>query len=425
MVNVRGGIADQGVWSLSNVSLIVITAKRSNLQDVGVMGVVVLVYALLLGMVRSATGLPMLIRFSGSDVEARRAATGAAAGTAALLGLGGTIAFVVVGLLGSDRMQGPMVAVGLLFPLLVVQDVVRHAWLAAHRPWRAARTDLLWLLVCVAGYPIAITQGYGATGLATAWAAGGALSGIAGLVVLRVRLVARQVTGFLRDHWDLTRNHIAENTLQVGSMAVGIAILGFVTNLDDVGQARLGQSLLGPLRTLVTGVALALVPEAVRTVPRGAEPLRHHARLTSVGLVGLSTIFGLALLVIPDGVGELALGDNWDAAQQISLPLSLGMAATAACFGPLVGLRSLQQAGVVVRCASIQVAAAAVGFIVGAFVDGAMGAAFGQAIGVVVTIPPWWRAFDRAIETSPLLGRAVAGAGPDDEVLLIDELGGA
>ena len=124
----------------------------------------------------------------------------------------------------------------------------------------------------------------------------------------------------------------------------------------------------------------------------------------SVGLAAISAAAGVALQLVPDSVGELAFGDNWGAAQEIALPLSIGFVALGVCFGPLVGLRALQQARTIVVCSVAQVVVSGIGFIAGALVDDAAGAALGQSIGVGLTTVVWWRAFTKAAASTPLPG---------------------
>lgn len=398
MGRMAGGVFDQAVWALSNLSLVIVVAKRSGLDDIGAIGLVVLLYVLVLGLVRAATGLSLIIRFTAVGPAEHREGGGAAVVSAALLGLIGTVLLAAVGLIGGGRLTGPMVVVAVQFPLLMVQDVVRYIWLAERRPWRAARTDFVWVVVSVAGYGVALAAGGGTTAMTAAWALGGSVSGLLDLLVLRLPLLDRSHLGFARRHWDLTHNQAIEAFLQYGSSVFAVALLGLVASLKAVGQVNLGTSLLGPLRALLLGVAMAAVPDAVHTAKEGVAVLRRHILVVSLCLGAMAAACGVAIQVIPDGLGTLIVGKNWHAAQAIAVPLSVGFLGLAVSFGPLVGLRSQERARVIVRCSIIQVIGGTAGFMIGAVVGGAISAAYGQAVALVLATAVWWRAWIAATD---------------------------
>lgn len=418
LARMLGGVVDQGLWGLSNISLVVVAAKRSGLEDVGVMGLVVLLYVLLLGATRALTGMALIVRFSAGDETARREAGGAALRSSALLGVAGAAVFLAVGLIAGGRIRGPMLAVGALFPPLMMQDVIRHYWLAERRPWQAARVDLLWLVISLIGYPIAIVEGLGTAGMALAWAAGGALSGLVDVTVLRLPLRRRDGVRFATAHWDLSRYQLIEAVLQYGSAVFAVSLLGLVSDLEAVGQVRLGQSLLSPLRTLLLGVAMAAVPDAVHMALAGPRVLRRHIRWVSVGLGGLAALSGIAIQLLPDRLGTVMLGTNWDAAKAIAIPLSIGFVGIAISFGPMVGLRSIGRAALIVRCSFVQVVLGTIGFVWGAVVGGAGGAAGGQAVGLLLATVVWWRGWSGAA-----MPTTTDGTDDAHEALAIEELG--
>jgi O-antigen/teichoic acid export membrane protein len=314
-----------------------------------------------------------------------------------------------------------MVAVGILLPLLMVQDVIRYHWLAQRRAWRAGVTDLVWLVVSLIAYPIAIVKGYGTTGMAFSWALGGAASALVDLAVLRLPLALRGHIGFVKQNWDLSRHQMIEAVLQYGSSVASVAMLGVVANLNAVGQIRLGQTLLGPLRTLLLGVAMAEVPETVHIARRSTLLLRRRIRSLGLMLAALVMVAGVVIQLIPGGFGSVLLGQNWHAAQQVAVPLVFGFVSVAFMFGPLVGLRALERAAVVVRCSVVQVVLSTVGFVVGALIGDAIGAAVGQSIGLILSATVWWRAWTQ--NAKAYVPASVESRTPDGEELLIEELG--
>ena len=68
------------------------------------------------------------------------------------------------------------------------------------------------------------------------------------------------------------------------------------------------------------------------------------------GQAAAALLWGAALLLVPDRVGELVLGDVWNSASELIVPVTLGVAGAGLGTGAAAGLRALAAARRSLRC---------------------------------------------------------------------------
>src|SRR4029453_12014992 len=125
-----------------------------------------------------------------------------------------------------------------------------------------------------------------------------------------------------------------------------LALFGIagVVGLRAVGALRGGQILLGPVRVLLLGARLAEIPDGVRALRTSPSELRRRCVILSAILTAAAMAWTGALLLMPNRLGEAALGGTWGAASGTLLPLGLALAGTGAMTGAFVGLRAMAAA---------------------------------------------------------------------------------
>jgi hypothetical protein len=283
----------------------------------------------------------------------------------------------------------------------MVQDVVRYGWFSARRPWKAALVDTIWLLASVAGYGLAIAADWGTTGLAAAWACGGALAGLVGVVQLRIDLRIGRPVAWVREHWVLCRNFFGE-ALMFASVQLGLAeLLRVVGGLEDVGTVRLAVALTGPLRVVIVGAGVALLPEAIRRRRSGTEALVRFGARISIGLAVVAAVWTIALQLVPDSIGDSLLGASWDGGQRMALPTGLSFVAIALGAGSLVGIRA-HRPELSYRGTAAVAGLSAAGFCAGLLIFDAFGALVGHAIGTALGVAFAWSVLVHALRDYPV-----------------------
>lgn len=99
---------------------------------------------------------------------------------------------------------------------------------------------------------------------------------------------------------------------------------------------------------------------------------------------------GAALLLVPDRLGELVLGDVWSGASELIVPVTLSVAGAGLGTGAAAGLRALAAARRSLRCQLFASACYVAGGLGGAVAGGTVGSAWGAAAASVCGSVVWW-----------------------------------
>ena len=176
------GLTDQAFSSITNFALASIVARTVTAVEFGAFSLVFSVYLLVLGVVRAFATLPMLVRYSASEHEgwsdgARRATGWAIVG-------GGIAAAVCAGLsLVFRSAAGPLLALGVSLPGLMLQETWRLAFVARGKPAAALVNDIVWALVLAPALWLAVqADTSSATAFILAWGLSGTVAGIFGML---------------------------------------------------------------------------------------------------------------------------------------------------------------------------------------------------------------------------------------------------
>jgi hypothetical protein len=296
-----------------------------------------------------------------------------------------------------------------MLPGLLVQDNWRFVFFTQGRPALAAGNDIAWACIQFPLLAFLLHSGSGVSGCVLAW--GGAASAAAVLGAFQARLVpnVRGSASWLREHFDLASRYAAEFLVERGSLQVALYAVAVVAGLAALGSLRAAQVLVGPVAILFLSAEVVALPETVRLLDRSMARFRQSARLLSVALTVVALAWGSLLVFLPDSAGQWLLHANWQAAHPLLIPVVLAIAATAASMGPWVALRALQAATASLRVRVIIAPITLIAAVIGALVNGALGAAIGLAIERWIAVAIWWREYDRQLkrrlptrdETSP------------------------
>ena len=284
--NVSWNVIDQALSALSNIILTVIVARSVSPGDFGAFAIAFFVFGTFVAVTKSLVGEPLQMRFSGASADKQKTAIEGALGAALLIGLLAAGGVAVTAPLTHQGVQRALLALAVVLPALVVQDSCRMALFALARPRGAAVIDAVWTAVMVVLLILLVAlERDQVQWLTIAWGIGAAVSGVLGLLLMKVRPLPRMATSWLREQWDLARYMFAEYFLGLGAMHLGILLLGVIAASDAVGALRAAQVLLGPIGILGVAAFQFAVPEIAR---------RHDpkARTLTVLGAGLSTVLG-------------------------------------------------------------------------------------------------------------------------------------
>jgi len=382
------------VSSLTNFAVSIYLVHSLGAAQFGAFGLVYVTYGFALNVSRGLSTDPLMVRFSGTDVTRWRRAVAMCTGTATVVGLiAGACALVAAAILGGTP-GAAFRALGLMLPVLMLQDSWRYSFFALGRGSQAFLNDTVWAVTLLPTLVMLRKTGHADVfWFVFAW---GATAGVAAAVgPLQARVVPKlsEAGSWLSQHRDLGWRYMAEGTSSsIAGQLRGYG-MGFLLGLAAVGYVQAAATLLGPMTILFLAMSLVTIPEAARVLRRAPTRLPLFCMLVSGGLAALGLAWAIVLLVaLPRGLGGWLLGPIWRPTYPLVVPTMLGVIGQGAGAGAFAGLHAL---GASRRSLNAVVlgAAAFVGFsLIGAVAGGAVGAIWGTAVAVwISTMMLWWQ----------------------------------
>ncbi|MGW6845262.1 hypothetical protein [Streptomyces sp. NPDC054958] len=378
-------VLDQAASSATNILVLVLAARLSSASGFADFSMVYVTFSVLLGLNMAYVGQSLVLeKGERLGAECRSAVGFTAAGSAAVGVLLAAVGLALPGATGTA-----FLALGLVLPLVLLQDGLRYCFSALRAPERALAADAL-RLVCVVAALAAQPEGASAGRLVLAWGLS-ALPAL-GLGLWLLRPYVRGSRADLRPY--LRRGHLGQRFVvefAVGNGSSQLAVLGlgvFATPLA-VGALRGATTLFGPLNVLFNS-ANAFGPPVLGRLGGKRATVRATVAL---GLV-LATVgagWATALYLLPDRLGRELLGDTWAGASALLPATGAQYAVMGLGTCALLTLRVLAPKATL----SLQVVFSllSVGLLLGGYaVWGVTGAAWGLAAGSALkALAAWWR----------------------------------
>jgi O-antigen/teichoic acid export membrane protein len=392
------GLADQIVSSLTNAFVSIYIARELGAVAFGAFSLAFVTYSFALNASRGLATDPLMVRFSGTDIQTWRRAVADCTGTAAAVGLAAGACVLVAATVLNDTAKAAFLALGITLPGLLLQDSWRYAFFTLGRGSRAFLNDLIWAAALLPALLFLRMTGHANVfWLVLTW--GGTAAVAAGVGLLQARAVPRLsgVRSWMTRHRDLGVRYLAEGTTGSAAAQLRTYGIGLILGLAVVGYVGAASILMGPMTILFLGMALVMIPEAARVLRRSPRHLPLFCVLFSGGLAAAAVAWGLILLVtLPMGLGEWLLGPIWRPIYPLVLPQMLSVIGQGACAGASAGLHALGSARRSLRAMVLGSIAVVVCSIVGAVVGGADGTMWGLAASTWLATVLWWWQFRAA-----------------------------
>lgn len=408
-------LADQVVSSGTNLLLSILVARALTAEGFGAFAIAFTIYSFLVAAGRSLISQPLVVRFLAKGDEAFRAAAQSAAGAATLLGLVSGAVTGVAGLAIGGPVGVSLLCIGLLMPGLLLQDMWRAIFIAQGRPAAALVNDVVWAVAQFTAVIAVISLGRdSSSAMLIAWGGAALLAAVVG--GFQFGTYPRPIASprWLWGQRDLLGYYAASFLSVMGASQVTLLLIGALGTPADVGALRAAQVVLGPLNLLGYSISAFVLPELSRRQLSGRVAIKAAVAVSAV-MVAAGCVWGLALLVLPDGVGTALLGDSWSAAQDV-LPASL---LGALAIGSALGASQLMVSRGYARETFFVQSLLAPGFLVLGLVGlelwGAPGAALGLSLTQVVVAPVmWWQVVRLMRRERPVPGPEKAPVPPVD-----------
>ncbi|MEU3623433.1 hypothetical protein BS329_28735 [Amycolatopsis coloradensis] len=392
------GLGDQAVSSITNFVVGLFVARSLGTFAFGMFSLAWVSYGVVLNLSRGLTTDPLMVRFSGVSTGSWRTATAKATGTALSAGVVAGVISVLAGLVVGGPIGGAFVALGIVIPTLLLQDAWRFTFFAAGHGKKAFVNDVVWGIALIPALFIAHRWFDTVVAFILAWGLSGAVAAGYGALQAGVRPDPRGTLEWLKRHRDLGARYVVENVSNAGSTQLRMYGLGAIAGLASVGAVRGAELLLGPFFALLMGLSLVTVAESARVLQRAPHRLRNFCAVLGAGQAVAALLWGLALLLVPDDAGRFVLGDVWDPASQLILPVTIGIAAAGFNTGAAAGLRALGAAKRSLRAQLINSAGYVCFGLIGAFLAGASGSAWGVALAITSGSAVWWLQLHAALK---------------------------
>ena len=148
----------------------------------------------------------------------------------------------------------------------------------------------------------------------------------------------------------------------------------------------------------------------------------HAVTILGVVLVVVFVLWGVAMYLLPDSIGQALLKQSWLPAHPVILPYTAVMAASGMLTAATVGLRAMAAAKRSMRSRLITGALSVSLGTAGAATYGAVGAALGLAAGLWIGGIQWWKQLADAV-TEEEDRRLVAAEAPLEPTPGLDAAG--
>ncbi|MBT0767434.1 hypothetical protein KIH74_00775 [Kineosporia sp. J2-2] len=388
--------ADQALSSLANFALSIVVAREVSKNDFASFSLMLVTFTFLIGLGKAMVGDPYVVRFTDADRHTRRRASRQATGAAISFGVLSGVICVIASFFLDDRSAAGILGLGIAMPGLMLQETWRSAFFAEGRPRTATINDGVRTLIQFALLGVLLTSDEPSVLLITlAWGAGGLVAALIGIMQTRVVPDPFEALAWYRETRDINVKMGLDFSFNQGATTLASYVIAGIVGTVAIGAIRASQTLLGPLNLLFSGISSFGLPLLSRTALSG-KSLVKHAIMLSVAIGGMASVWVLILLVVPTSIGKQFLGDTWDSARQVMLPMGIVTLTVGFVLGASLGLKALRRADQMLRVTFVQAPLMlGLGAGMGA-VWGGQGAAWGFAIAQVTGFVACWTIFVRA-----------------------------
>lgn len=393
-------VVDQGLSSLSNFALAVAVARFVTTENFGAYGIAVAAYLLALGVARSLTSEPFVVRYTGVHGDAFAERGGSASGTSLAIGLLASVVLVAVAAIMHAPIARPLLATAVVLPFLLVQDLWRYLLIARGDPKWAAVNDTIWVVLQLVGTGILVANGrysHSVSAWILMWGSCGAVAAIAGAFQCRIVPRIDHLPAWWRTESPFMWRFLVESIVAFGWVPITLLALAGISGLGAVASLRGAQAVFGPLFVVGAGVMGALLPEGVRVLDVAPRRLTHMLIVASGSLGLASAVFSVALFATPEATGRAVLGASWAGTHKIVLIYGLAMAASSLALGAATGMRALRAISTSLRRRLATAPALFIAPLLGAAIRGAPGFALGFLLAATLQAVILWGGFHAAM----------------------------
>ncbi len=301
-------------------------------------------YLLVLSLHRSLIFDPLVVETARADKPERDRLTRHAL-TATLCGsLVATALMLVAGTLSDHPLaRGIYLFAPWMVPAML-QDLWRATLFRDDRGGAAALNDLVWVVVMIVALPLALTTDAGGVVVAC-WGLGAVGGGVLGFFQTHAGVSGLRAawSWWLLHGWPLGRWLAAGGLVHTVSLQVIVGLLASVLGPAAIGGFRAVQTVFAPMTLLGPAAALPGLPRISRAVGVSLHEARVLAAKLSAAIVGLASIYILAVLLGGSKILTFVFGGDFGGYEDLIPPMSLGQVVLASGLGFSLYLKAVRR----------------------------------------------------------------------------------
>lgn len=375
------GLLSQALNTGSNLGIALFLASQVSSESFGAWSVGYASFLITLAVARAVATTPMILGSTGIPPEAQ---VKGSLSLSIVVGLLAALLLAVGGAFGGSQIQDALSAFAIVAPVLCLQDAMRYNFIRRFAPGKAALLDAIRLAIQIGVFAYLlqteIVTSYTAT---VGWGLSAFASCVVGFCLHGVLPSFSAGIEFIKaNRWASGRLFMDALVKGLSGNALPYFLTAFI-GLSAAGAFRAGQTLMGGVGLFTQGIAPIVVTEAIRKV-RNGNPGWTILWIWTALLTIFSGLYGVAILVIPDNMGQALLGESWHNASPILLPLVLQTVLR----GPITGVPIILRAGYLLDTAlKLRIVLAVPNLVIpaiGAAVWGLQGAAWGLVLAAII-----------------------------------------
>lgn len=384
-------LCDQSLSSLTGFVVLFTALRELRIEDLGIFTLLYTSAFAVITLVRPLSLEPFSVRFAAGPLATRDSEAAKALGCSLAIGALLVPVAVVAGFL-APALKVPLLATALALIPLLVQDGWRFYLLASGRAWSATLNDGVCLVATLSGVLAArAIVDFTPTVLIGLWGLGTLAGASIGILQAQFLPKPRAAIDWLRSVKGLGLRFAAEVTIDRLGAQVALLLIGVIAGARALGQIAAARTIMSPMITVVSSIALFAVPEAARIkAQQDNSVLLRFLALASIGL-GLSiALFTAGVLVLPESLGKSIIGTNWGSARSLLVPVSAWTVAAALRYSPKVGLQAQECSVELLRIVTLTAPTTILLTALGGYIAGAAGASWGFAFSNLVSVTLLW-----------------------------------
>ncbi|CAJ64874.1 hypothetical protein; putative membrane protein [Frankia alni ACN14a] len=384
-------LADQAISSATNAAISFLIARQVSDVEYGAFGIAYTLFAIVIGLCRGATCMPLSMHYSGATPSSFRTAASATTGSSFVFGIGIGVGFVGVGLAVGGPVGSSLTAMGFVLPGLLLQDAWRYVFFAMGRPFGAFLNDLVWAGVQMLGIWLLVHRGVTESSpLVLAWGASALVAALIGIAQAGFWPSPGATRSWLAENRTDSTYLAAEFVTVQGALQTSMLAIGAVGSLSTIGALQGARTLLGPTTVVGVGVVSFALPEFSKRTSMNVHARERAAYALSGLVLAIGAAWSLIFYFLPERYGQALLGDTWDGTKDILGLSILHYLAAAVPVGPACMVYALGKTKITFRL-NAAFAPMLLGFpILGAVLGEARGAVIGFNIAFWAIAPVWF-----------------------------------